>query len=122
MIYIQSSHREQTRSSRTLDAHPASPKKNTTTPIAPKNHFWLDTRLDMFENQHSSGVGVIVAVAGTDGDETAGWDSLDVGVACVIVSFRKELSPDCCTSRVVKKEYEHGGNEWDPEEGTYVGF
>ncbi|KAG1851047.1 hypothetical protein DFJ58DRAFT_729028 [Suillus subalutaceus] len=61
-------------------------------PIAPKNHFWLDTRLDMFENQHSSGVGVIVAVAGTDGDENAGWDSLDVGVACVIVSFRKKLA------------------------------
>ncbi|KAG1854265.1 hypothetical protein F4604DRAFT_1686107 [Suillus subluteus] len=98
MIYIQSSHREQTRSSRTLDAHPASPK-NTTMPIASKNHFWLDTRLDMFENQHSSGVGVIVAVAGTDGDENA---------ACIIVSFRKKLTafsgylvyPSACLMKV----------------------
>jgi hypothetical protein len=36
--------------------------------MAPKNHFWLDTRLDMSENQPSSGVGVIVAVVETEVD------------------------------------------------------
>ncbi|KAG2088377.1 uncharacterized protein F5147DRAFT_789516 [Suillus discolor] len=47
-------------SSSTLDAYPVSPEehtcihtKSTTALIAQKNHFWLDTRLDMSENQPS---------------------------------------------------------------------